>query len=365
MGMIQKIALTLIKNVGHVTAKALLGHFGSPERIFEASKEQLMEVPGVGQLTAREILNRSSFRTAEQQIAFVERNGVRVLFYTDEDYPKRLRNCDDAPVLLYYKGNANLNRPRMISVVGTRNATEYGRQICRELAVALAPYDATIVSGMAYGIDIAAHQESLNAHVPTIGVLAHGLDRIYPSGHFGVAQKMIADGGLITEFPLFTSPEKENFPKRNRIIAGMTDATIVVEAAAKGGALITADIANSYARDVYAFPGRTTDRSSAGCNFLIKTNQAGLISCAEDLIHNLGWEPTRSVETAKGTQVQLPLDLLPEEQSLMRCLARGALDIDQIALEIALPQSKIVLHLLNLEMNGLITALPGKSYRIS
>lgn len=365
MGTIQKIALTMIKNVGDVTAKALLDHFGSPERIFQASKRELMEVTGVGPLTAREILSKASFRIAEQQLAFISKNGVKVLFYTDDGYPQRLKNCADAPILLYYKGNADLNKPRMISIVGTRNATEYGRQICKQLAIALSPYDVTIVSGMAYGIDIAAHKESLNAHVPTIGVLAHGLDRIYPSGHFGVAQKMIADGGLITEFPLFTSPEKENFPKRNRIIAGMTDATIVVEAAAKGGALITADIANSYSRDVYAFPGRTTDPSSAGCNLLIKTNQAGLISCAEDLIYNLGWEPSAAAVVVKEKQAQLPLDLLPEEQSLLDCLANGPLDIDQIALKIAMPQSKIVLHLLNLEINGLITALPGKNYHIS
>lgn len=359
MDLLEKIALTLIKNVGHVTAKALITHFGSPEKVFKANRAQLMEVPGVGVLTAQEILRKEAFREAEKQLELIFRHQVEVLFYTDQAYPERLRHCADAPVLLYFKGNADLNKPRMISVVGTRRATEYGRNLCKQLALSLAPYEVTIVSGMAYGIDIAAHRESLNADVTTVGVLAHGLDRVYPHAHFGVAGKMLHNGGLVTEFPLFSTPERENFPRRNRIIAGMSDATIVVEAAEKGGALITADIANSYSRDVYAFPGRTTDSGSAGCNMLIKTNQAGLICNAEDLIHNLGWQPYKPTT---AIQHQLPVGLLPDEQKLISYLSKGPQSIDYLALNMGVPQSQIALILLNLEMNGLIAALPGKRY---
>lgn len=363
MSLIYKIALTLIKNVGHVTAKQLLTHFITAEAVFSAKKRQLMEIPGIGELTANYILSKEALPKARIQLNFIEKHQVKVLFYTDDDYPFRLKNCIDAPVLLYYRGNADLNHQRVISVVGTRKATGYGKELCRQLAETLAPYDVLIISGLAYGIDITAHQESLQYQIPTIGVLAHGLDRLYPQVHREVARKMVQNGGLITEFPLYTNPDKENFPKRNRIIAGLSDATIVVEAASKGGALITADIANSYDRDVYAFPGRTTDPASAGCNFLIKTNRAGLISHAEDLIYNLGWEIERPVK--QSSQTQLPVGLSAEEEQIVSVLRFSALSIDRIASDLSIAQSKLSLHLLNLEMQGILVSLPGKVYKLN
>lgn len=363
MSLLHQIALTLIKNVGNVTAKHLLERFITPEAVFLASKKELMEIPGIGMLIAGYILQGKALEHAKVQLRFIEKHKVQVLFITDASYPARLRHCADAPILLYYRGTADLNHPRMISVVGTRKATAYGRELCRQLAEVLSAYDVLIVSGLAYGIDVAAHQESLKHGIPTIGVLAHGLDRLYPQVHSTIAKNMVLNGGLLTEFPLNTNPDKENFPKRNRIIAGISDVTIVVEAVSKGGALITADLANSYNRDVYAFPGRTIDPSSEGCNFLIKTNRAGLISQAKDLAYFLGWEqkPVAAIET----QILMPLGLSREEDRILEILGVSTMAIDELSMHMQLPQSKLALHLLNLEMQGIVLSLPGNVYKRS
>ena len=363
MSLIHNIALTFIPEVGHVTAKNLLAHFESAEAVFKAKRHDLLEVPGIGPQTAKQILNNNALQEAEKQLRFVDQYQVKVLFYTDEAYPHRLHNCFDAPILLYYRGSADLNHSRIISVVGTRKATEYGRQLCKQLCETLAEYDVLVVSGLAYGIDIAAHKESVYQNMPTVGVLAHGLDRIYPPIHQPVAQKMLLNGGLLTEFPLNTTPEKENFPKRNRIIAGLSDATIVVEATTKGGALITADIANSYNRDVYAFPGRVNDVSSQGCNFLIKTNRAGLINNANDLLYYLGWDDKKKEKVRE--QLQMPLGLAAEEQKIVEVLRVGAARVDELAIRSEIPQSQLAMHLLNLEMQGIIISLPGKVYQLN
>jgi DNA processing protein len=363
MSIRHKIALTFINTVGHVHAKNLLDHFGSAEAIFTASLAELIEVAGIGKVIAGEIRRSNALKLADEQLSFIERHNVQVLFYTDEAYPHRLRNCFDAPVLLYYKGNADLNHSRIISIVGTRKATEYGRQICKQLCEALSGYDVLVVSGLAYGIDVAAHKESLYQNIPTVGILAHGLDRIYPPLHQPIAQKMVLNGGLLTEFPLNTVPLKENFPQRNRIIAGLSDATIVVEATAKGGALITAEIANSYNRDVYAFPGRTTDASSQGCNFLIRTNRAGLISNAQDLIYSLGWEEVQ--QNKKTEQLQMPLGLSAEEQKIVELLKASAVRIDELSIQSGMSQSQLAMHLLSLEMQGILMSLPGKVYQLN
>ncbi|WGQ08847.1 DNA-processing protein DprA [Pedobacter gandavensis] len=362
MSLIYKIALSMIQNVGHVTAKHLLTHFITPEAVFKADKKALLRVPGVGLITAEHILGKNAILKAKEQLKFIEKYQVKVLFYTDDDYPSRLRNCEDAPILLYYRGTANLNHPRIISIVGTRMATSYGKMLCKQLAEVLAPYDVLIVSGLAYGIDICAHQESLAHGIPTVGVLAHGLDRMYPQVHGPAAQKMVLNGGLLTEFPPYTNPDKENFPKRNRIIAGISDVTIVVEAASKGGALITADLANSYHRDVYAFPGRTTDIYSEGCNFLIKTNRAGLMSHAKDLPYFLGWDES-TVKAVLPTE--LPADLSEIEVQILKVLKVSDMELDALTHQIGLPQSKLLLHLLTLEIEGLLTSLPGKRYRLN
>jgi DNA processing protein len=363
MSLIYKIALTLINNVGDVIARNLLDHFGTPEAIFKAKKKALMEIPGIGLATANHILNSDALVRAAKQLKFIEKHQVKVLFFSDSDYPRRLRECADAPILLYYKGNADLNHHRIVSIVGTRRATDYGKQLCRQLAEVLSAYDVLIVSGLAYGIDVAAHKEALHFGIPTVGVLGHGLDRLYPSLHKSVAQKMVLNGGLLTEFSLDTVPDRENFPKRNRIIAGIADVTIVVEATTKGGALITAELANSYHRDVYTFPGRTTDEYSQGCNFLIKTNRAGLINHARDLVYYLGWEEVRT--TAQNLQVKLPLGLNKEEIQVVELLKIAPALIDEISNKINLPQSKLAIHLLNLEMQGILTTLPGKVYKLN
>lgn len=363
MSLIYKIALTFIRNVGHVTAKALIHHFGSAEAVFKAGKGRLMRVPGIGALIAEQILDTAVMNRAERELRFIEKQGLQVLYYTDEDYPERLRHCPDAPVVLYYKGSVGLNRSRILSIVGTRQATPYGKQLCRQLAETLAPYGVIVVSGLAYGIDAAIHQESLNYGLPTVGVLAHGSDRLYPYVHTAMADKMVLNGGLLTEFPSQTNPDKENFPKRNRIIAGLADATIVVEAAVKGGALITADIANSYNRDVYAFPGKTTDKYSEGCNFLIRTNRAGLISSAEDLVYNLGWDDTAKPKSC--IQTALPVGLNTEQSLILETLGPEILGLDVLAVRSGIPQSKLSIHLLDLEMQGNLRALPGKMYQLN
>lgn len=363
MDLIYKIALTLIKSVGHAHAKKLLDHFGSPEAIFKAKAAELMQVKGIGVVISNLILESNALAEAEKQLSFIKKHRIQTLFYTDQNYPQRLKQCCDAPLLLYYKGKADLNHPRMISVVGTRRATAYGRQLCQQLAETLAPYDVVIVSGLAYGIDVAVHKESLKYNIRTIGVMAHGLDRIYPPLHKPVAQKMVLNGGLLTEFLPGTIPDKENFPKRNRIIAGLADATVVVEATAKGGALITADIANSYNRDVYAFPGRTNDQYSEGCNFLIKTHRAALINHAKDLLYYLGWDDIAPGK--EGSQTQLAINLSRDEQKIVTVLEGLTLSVDQLAIRSGFNQSKLAMHLLNLEMQGILIALPGRVYKLN
>ncbi|WP_431292153.1 DNA-processing protein DprA [Pedobacter sp. P26] len=259
MSTLHKIALTFIKSIGPVTAKNLLAYCGSAEQIFSANKKQLLQIPGIGEKTIEAIRGTDALIRARQELDFIEKHGIEVLFFSDERYPKRLKNCIDSPILLYAKGTVDFNQQRIISVVGTRNATVYGKNLCKELCEVLAPYHVLIVSGLAYGIDVTTHKECLANHIPTVGVLGHGLDRMYPKIHKTVAQKMVLNGGLLTEFPILTNPDRPNFPQRNRIIAGIADVTVVVEASIKGGALITAEIANSYNKDVYAFPGRTND----------------------------------------------------------------------------------------------------------
>lgn len=363
MSLTHQIALSLVKGVGPMLAKNLLFHFGSAEAVFEASKQEIKQVEGIGEKTAEAILATNALEKAAAQLEFIEKHDIEVLFYQDKNYPQRLKNCYDAPLLLYYKGTANLNCRRVVSVVGTRNATAYGKQLCKQLIETLLPYNVLVVSGLALGIDAAAHRESLHQGLPTVGVLGHGLDRIYPAVHKELTQKMVHNGGLLTEFLPGTNPDRENFPKRNRIIAGMSDVTVVVEASFKGGALITAELANSYNRDVYAFPGRVGDEFSEGCNFLIKTNRAGLINQPKDLVYYLGWddEPSKKQEI----QAQMPIHLNREEQLVVDLLRDKALGIDELSIKANTPQSKLAITLLTLEMQGILVSLPGKIYKLA
>ncbi|HXH99967.1 MAG TPA: DNA-processing protein DprA [Sphingobacteriaceae bacterium] len=364
MSQYHQIALSFLPRIGDVTARALLNYCGNAEEIFRTKKSHLQKIPGIGSVTAEAILNHQVFDRAEKELKFIEKYKIKTLFYSDSNYPKRLRTCYDAPVLLYYKGNANLDQTKVVSVVGTRKATEYGKELCAMLIRGLQVHNPVVISGLAYGIDGCAHKECLKNDISTVGVLAHGLDRIYPAQHRQLAEKMLSLGGLLTEFPSETIPDRVNFPERNRIIAGLSDVTIVVEASKKGGALITAEIANSYNRDVFAFPGRNTDEFSEGCNHLIKTNRANLLSSVADLEYLLGWNEVQADKNKP--QLSLLIDLTENEQKIADILKeKGITGVDQLALLTQLPQSKLAVTILEMEMQGYLIAMPGKTYKLA
>ena len=366
MSLLHQVALTFVKNIGPTLAKSMVSHFGGAEEVFNAPRAKWMKVPGIGEKTVQLMDMGEALSKAEHELKFIEKNEIDVLFYTDSRYPKRLKNCYDSPVLLYAKGNANLNAQHIVNIVGTRNATEYGKQLCHQLIEELQQYQVLVVSGLALGIDVAAHKECVKFDIPTLGVLAHGLDRLYPSQNRPTAEKMILNGGLLTEYPSGTVPDRENFPQRNRIVAGMADATIVIEAGIKGGALITAEIANSYNRDVFAFPGRVGDEYSEGCNFLIRNNKAALLTSAADLAYILGWEKA-DTEKLMTEQLVLPIDLSAEERLIFEILQqhKTPLAIDDLTIKTNMATSKLAMNLLNMEMQGFIRSLPGKTYRVS
>ena len=366
MSLLHQIGLSFIKNIGPVLAKSLITHFGDAEQVFKAPKARFLHISGFGERRANDLNLSSALSRAEEELRFIEKNNIDVIFYTDKTYPKRLKNCADGPILLYTKGNFDLNPRYVISIVGTRNATEYGKQLCRQLVEELQQYNTLIVSGLAAGIDVCAHKESLKQNLPTIGVLGHGLDRIYPAQNRSTSEKMLENGGLITEFPSGTTPDRENFPQRNRIVAGMADATVVIEASIKGGALITAEIANSYNRDVFAFPGRVDDEFSEGCNFLIRNNKAALLTCAADLAYSLGWEGTGDTQPVKE-QLTLFMDLSAEEKVIFDIIHEHKLPlaIDDLTIKTNMPMSQLAMNLLNMEMQGFIRSLPGKTYCVN
>ncbi len=362
--LIYKIALSMVPGVGGILARNLVAYVGSADGIFRESVKSLKKIPGIGEVNARRIQQKEVLQKAEKEILFIEKNNINLLFYTDKNFPRRLRNCADAPLLIYTKGNMNLDELRVISIVGTRNATEYGKQVCDDLIQQFSErkYPIIVVSGLAYGVDIQAHKSALKYNIPTIGVVAHGLDRLYPSLHAETAKKMLETGGLVTDFPSGTKIDPPNFLRRNRIIAGLADATIVVESAEKGGALVTADIASSYNRDVFAFPGRSGDTYSKGCNQLIRRNGAALIEGIDDLEYFMGWEAT---EKEKVIQPSLFVDLSPVEEKVVELLTdRGELFIDEISAELELPVSRVSALLLNMEFKNVLVALPGKMYKL-
>ncbi len=360
-----KIALSLLPGIGGVLARNLVSFIGSVEGIFRESEKNLLRIPGIGEVNARRIKTAEVLEQAESEIEFIDKYKIGVLFYTDREFPRRLAGCTDAPVLIFTKGNVNLDAARIVSIVGTRNATDYGKEICDKLISGFRErnYDIVVVSGLAYGIDVQAHKSSLKYNIPTAAVLGHGLDKIYPGVHSNIARKMVENGGLVTDFPSRTKIEPTNFLRRNRIIAGLSDATIVIESGETGGALVTADIASSYNRDVFAFPGRAGDQFSKGCNKLIKKNLGNLIEGIDDLEYLMGWEPGN--QSSKPVQQALFVDLSPEEQVVADLLRlQGDLFIDQLAADAGLPMSKVSGILLNLEFKGVVVALPGKMYRL-
>ena len=343
-------------------AKNLISYCGSASAVFKSKRSSLRKIPEIGENKAAAVLNFKDFKRAEEEVAFIEKHRIRTSFYASPDYPYRLKSNADCPVLLYQLGVANLNAERIIGIVGTRTPTEYGKQFCEKLVADIQATGTTVISGMAYGIDVCAHKAALNQQLPTVGVLAHGLDRLYPAIHGKYAKAMTQEkGALVTEFISGTLPDRENFPKRNRIVAGLCDAVIVVETARKGGSMITAELAWQYDRVLMALPGRSGDEKSAGCNFLIKTNKAEMIENADDLIRALGWDLKSKL---MPRQKALPLDLSEDENRLFHFfLEKDELEIDEIMRLSSMSSSRAALTLLDLEFKGFIKTLPGKRFQ--
>lgn len=359
------LALGQASGIGLASARKLYDFMGSAEAIFAHRKELPSMVEGLSTRQAEALAETRIFERAEREVAFAEKHAIRCLTFQDPDYPSRMRDCPDAPLVLFYKGNASLNARHVINIVGTRHATDYGRTLCARFVSDMKEIcpDLLIVSGLAYGIDIAAHRAAIDNSFSTVGVLAHGLDRLYPSAHRDTAAQMVHQGGLLTEFMMGTNPDRQNFVRRNRIVAGISDATIVVESAAKGGALITADIATSYGRECFAFPGPVGAPWSEGCNKLIRNNGATLIQSAADLMESMQWQDYTLLQPV---QRQLFPDLTPEEQVVTDCLRRSpaGVQINVLTVQTNMPVNKLCGILFELEMKGMVTPLAGGSYRL-
>lgn len=362
------IALTKVPHIGIRGAKRLYESIGSAKDIFKFRKELPDKIPDLNKKVTEWLDCPEAFSIVEKELKFISDKHIQYYLLNEEDFPSRFKDCDDSPIILFSKGNIKLNVPHVLNIVGTRRATDYGKQFCnsfvRELKT-LCP-DITIVSGLAYGIDISAHRAALENDIPTIGVLAHGLDRIYPSLHRNTAIKMLEKGGLLTEFISGTNPDAFNFVSRNRIIAGISDATVVVESASKGGSLITADISESYHRDCFAVPGRNSDEYSIGCNRLIHDNKAAILCDAEDFVKAIGWnDPTKEKKKIKIVQRDFFPSLSGEEQLIVKLLdERGNLQINTLAVETNIPIYRISSYLFELEMKGVIRTLAGGVYQL-
>ncbi|MEO6723079.1 MAG: DNA-processing protein DprA [Ferruginibacter sp.] len=362
--LLYQVALTLVPNIGDVHAKALINRYGNAESIFTAKRKDLEQIEGIGTVRANSIKAFTDFESSEDEVKFIAQYKITPLFITDEKYPRRLLNCYDSPTLLYYRGNADLNTSKIISVVGTRGNSEYGKWACEKFLEELAGENILVISGLAFGIDTIAHKSALKNNLSTVGVLAHGLDRIYPVQNKSLAKQMVEQGGLLTEFMNNTIPDKQNFPKRNRIVAGMCDALVVVESGKKGGSLITAELANNYNKDVFAFPGRTNDAKSEGCNYLIKNNKAAIATCAGDLLEMMNWSETKKASPKK--QRELFIELTPDQRVVIDILQlQNTIQIDELHQKAGLSSSAIAAALLMLEMESLVISMPGKVYKLA
>jgi DNA processing protein len=353
-----------LPNICDIHAKALINIYGNAQNIFKAKKKDLENIEGIGTVRANSIKYFTDFSSSEAEIKFIEKYKITPLFITDENYPKRLLNCFDSPPILYYRGNANLNTSKIVSIVGTRKNTDYGKTFTENLVEGLQEQNILIISGLAFGIDTIAHKSSLKNNLQTVGVLAHGLDRIYPTQNKTLAKEMIEQGGLLTDFMSNTLPDKQNFPKRNRIVAGMCDALVVIESSKKGGSLITAELANGYNKDVFAVPGKTTDKNSEGCNYIIKQNKALLITSADDLIELMNWVPKEKNQQKK--QRQLFIELTADEKIIIDILQQqDGVQIDELYFKSGLSSSAVASALLMLEMQNVVISLPGKVYKLA
>ncbi|MBK9629942.1 MAG: DNA-protecting protein DprA [Saprospiraceae bacterium] len=360
-----QIALHQADMVGPVIAKSLVAYCGEASKIFSTPINKLRKIPNIGELTAHAIKNFNAWDRVEKELKFIEDHQIKLLFYTDPEYPSRLRNINDSPLLLYYKGNADLNAIRTVGIVGTRMVTEYGKLLTENLVSFLSDFQVCVLSGLAYGVDTVAHKSSVGLNIPTIGILGHGLDRIYPSQNTSLAKKMCEHGGLLTEFNINTRPDKQNFPMRNRIVAGMSDAVVVVETKKEGGSLITAQLANDYNKDVFAFPGRIDDEFSAGCHSLIKDHKAHLIESGADLVALMNWDRSEDLNLSTN-QPLLFHDLSSDEQNLLETLkTKQKVHIDLLHQTLTFTPGTLAGLLLGLQLKGLIKEMPGKMYSLS
>ncbi len=355
---VYRLALQQVKGIGTLRSKRLITHFGSADAVFNNKKHT--ELEQIGQVHWNAIRAFNDFRSCQMELEYMKENDIQFLAFDQEDYPAKLKRAIDCPAFLFYKGKESLHNTRVVSIIGTRACSEYGKWVCKRIIEGLAPYNPLIVSGLAYGIDIVGHRTALKNGMDSIGVMATGLDQIYPAQHKKTAMAMMNQGGLLTEFSSGTTPDRMNFPARNRIVAGMADAVIVIESAKKGGSIITANIAHSYHRDIFCVPGKVGDKLSEGCNFLIKSLRASLITSAEDVVYNLGWEKESSPDEV---QRRLFVELSSEEKLIYDTLQNQVqTHIDDLFFSTKLPMSKLSTVLLQLEMAGMVRSLPGKQY---
>ncbi|MCH8330450.1 MAG: DNA-protecting protein DprA [Bacteroidetes bacterium] len=354
------LALTMVPGIGNRLSKNLIEYFGSASEVFNAGTHHLLRINRIGSEISKNIIHGGYIEQAEKEFEYVQSNDVKVLFYLDQDYPLRLKQCVDSPVLLFYKGTVDLEAKIVIGVCGTRSSTQRGMDKCAGIIKDLTPYDPLIVSGLAYGIDQMAHTASLTNGLNTVAVLGHGLDRIYPYSHKRLSSQIEEQGGLLTEFPIKTKPDRENFPQRNRIIAGLCDCLLVVESAQKGGAMITAHLAASYSRDVFAVPGRTDDFYSKGCHYLIKHNVAALVENADDIAAAMNWSDERKARTR---QIEMKINLSSDQQRIVDLIIeKEQITIDDLFIHTKFDNGKLATVLLELELKGIIRSLPGKVY---
>ena len=361
--LIYVLALQHVPKIGDLTAKKLINHCGSAEAVLKEKKGNLLKIGGIGTTTLNELFSTSHLKEAERELQFIQENRIDCLYFTDDNYPEKLKHCIDGPILLFQSGNINLKNQRIISIVGTRKVTVNGVAFCEKLVEQLVPFNPVVVSGFAYGTDITSQKSALKHGLQTIGCLAHGLNQIYPPSHKKYVAEVEKHGGFFTDFWSTDVFDRNNFLKRNRIIAGLSEATVVIESAEKGGSLVTADIANSYNRDVFAVPGRVTDIQSAGCNNLIKYQKAHMLSNPLDVPYILNW---KLEDDKKPTvQKQLFVELDEDEKAIYKYLKDNEKQmLDVIAIECGMPIFKVASILLNMELKGVVRPLPGKMFEL-
>ena len=361
--LLHHITLTMVPQIGDVHLKTLLRHFGSATAILKAGRRELECLPGIGGVRASAIRRTGEYQRAEQEIRFMEKFGITPIPFGSPDYPARLSHCHDAPAMLYFKGSGELGGQRVLSIVGTRAPSSYGKDWLADVISELAHFRPLVVSGLAYGIDTIAHRQALRSGLSTIGVLAHGLDRIYPHANKSLAKEMTIAGGVLTEFMSGTHPDAQHFPQRNRIVAGIADAVLVVETGRKGGSMITADLANGYHREVFALPGRVTDEKSSGCLRLIRDHRAQVVTSAQDIVEALNWD--QDPQKKRTVQPVLFPDPDPQEKEIIDFLMdRGLQPMDEILKGVRLRPSEIAAALLRMEICGRVQAMPGNRYRL-